>query len=73
MIFGECPYEDCSNPFALAVDITPRFQKHVCEKCSRTIWTYHSRFDPKSYTEEGFQEEYDVDEEAKHITKKTNL
>ena len=71
MIFGECPYDDCKESFTTGIaPQCPAFQKHVCEKCKRTIWTYHSRLDPHSYTEEGFNEKYKVDEETKHIEEK---
>jgi len=68
MIIGECPYNDCSGDLWLpTADKCPVFQKHVCEKCKRIIWTYHSRADPHSYTEKGFMEEYKIDEKTKSV------
>lgn len=66
MIIGECPYEDCSEPLFLCMG-EYGFTKDTCEGCGRIIWTLHSRLDPCSYTERGFQEEFKVDEERKTI------
>ena len=73
MILGNCPYEDCDDALMIPIaDLPlPRFQRHKCEECKRTIWTLHSRITPESYTEEGFKERFDVDEATKHITEKT--
>jgi len=71
MIIGECPYEDCNGSLWIPIaEKCPAFQKHECEDCHRTIWTYHSRLDPKSYTEDGFKEEWIVDEENKSVEKR---
>ena len=71
MIFGECPYDDCNNTHSYPLaDECPVFQRLVCENCGRPMWMYHSRLDPIAYTDEGFFDEYDVDEETKVITPK---
>lgn len=68
MIIGECPYDDCDGPLFIPIaDECPSFEKHDCETCKRIIWTYHSHWDPHSYTEEGFYKVYKVNEEAKTI------
>lgn len=70
MIIGECPYDDCNSDLWIPISKKcPVFQKHECKKCKRVIWTYHSRIDPYSYTEEGFLEEYKIDEETKSVEK----
>ena len=67
MIIGGCPY--CDAPLMISIaDNCPCFEKHDCEECKQTIWTYHSRLNPESYTEDGFKEEWSVDEETKVIT-----
>lgn len=76
MISGSCPYPDCDGPLLLASpDQTeeqgiPMWQQHECGTCYRVIWTYHSRLDPKSYTEPNFLAEYIVDEGNKTITRR---
>lgn len=73
MIFGECPYEDCDGSLhlALAESHVGGFQRHNCETCGRQIWTFHSRWNPHSYTQEDFEAKYDVDEKTREITEKT--
>lgn len=72
MIFGHCPYDDCGEHFELALfdGQLPKLEKHVCQKCKRTIWTMHSRLVPMSWTDEAFREKYDVDEENRKTTDK---
>jgi hypothetical protein len=45
----------------------PIFSKEVCPGCKRTIWVYYSRLDPNIYTEDGFAEEWEIDEKTKSI------
>lgn len=72
MIFGECPYTDCDEQFTMAVpDTTPAFEHRTCEKCKRTFWEYHSRIEPRAYTEEDFAKEFEVNEENKSITQRS--
>lgn len=72
MIIGDCPYDGCDGRVWLPIaDLPlPQFEKHPCESCGRNIWTKHSRADPCSWTEEGFAEEFIIDEETKKITEK---
>lgn len=71
MILGECPYEGCEGSLHLPIaDDCPAFQKHNCEECGRVIWTLHSRWNPQSWTEDGFTAEYEVDEVTRNITKR---
>jgi len=38
-------------------DRTPAFSKYVCPECDTTQYIYHSRLDPKTYSEESAPEE----------------
>lgn len=73
MIIGECPYEGCGGeifiPIAENVKL-PCMQRHNCEKCGQEIWTQHSRWDPKSWTKESFQETFEVNEDTHEITER---
>lgn len=74
MIFGECPYEDCDEPFnVVPPDHLPTFGKMICEKCKRHFWEYMSRIDAHAYTLEQFGEKYDVDESIRRITLKKDF
>lgn len=73
MIFGHCPYDDCDHPFNTPMGEKPAFEKNTCEKCKRIFWTFHSRVDPKSWTEEGFKKVADVNEETKEINIKDGV
>lgn len=59
MIVGKCPYE-CGEGFFLPVEggPVPRVAVHNCERCSQTVYTYVSRIDPKSWTDENFQKKF---------------
>ena len=71
MIFGNCPYDDCDAFMSNSMcDEPPKFQKLTCEACGRVVWLYHSRIEPVAYTEEGFLEEYEVDEKTKILKKR---
>ena len=67
---GGCPY--CDKPMfnPIAGLPLPKFQKITTECCSKTVWLYHSRIDPKAYTDEDFKKEYTIDEKTKEVTKK---
>lgn len=70
MIFGEYPC--CGGHLALTTpDATPQFERELCPHCRQVVWHYHSRFDPKSYTDEGFFEEYEIDPDTSRIVKKS--
>jgi len=72
MIFGDCPYDDCNAPVSTAcADKCPAFSKETCETCGREYWLKHSRIDPVAYTLKDFAEEYEIDEENRKITKKS--
>jgi hypothetical protein len=71
MIFGTCPYKDCSEPFTtLMVEQTPIFEKLKCEKCGRYFMEYHSRVQPEGYTMEDFNKKFEIDESTKSIKRK---
>lgn len=71
MLFGNCPYDDCDEPmYNPSPENMPAFEKTTCKACGRTIWLYHSRIDPKAYTETGFLESYDLDEENRSVRAK---
>lgn len=70
MIIGECPYDDCSEPLWIPLaEQCPTYEKHICERCKRVIWTYHSRVNPHSYTEKDFLGEYEVSLKDKSVKK----
>ena len=69
MIIGECPY--CGHHmWNRCADQTPVFEKINCEECGDIVWLLHSRIFPEAYTDEDFNNEYDVDEELMVITPK---
>lgn len=41
----------------------PRIQKYICPECKELQWIYHSRVDPKTYSNDSVI----VDEEKKEI------
>lgn len=65
MIIGECPYDECQHSEMRIVPDKPLpiFSKEECRGCGRTVWVYYSRVDPAVYTEEGFNEEWDLGED----------
>jgi hypothetical protein len=69
MILGSCPYDGCDEPLMIALPDAPLpvFAQHECEGCHRMIWTKFSRVDPCSWTEEGFAEDFEVDERTMQI------
>lgn len=68
MIFGECPYEDCDEPFTtFMAECTPVFEKIKCEKCGRFFMELHSRIQPEGFTMDDFNKKYEVNEETKEI------
>lgn len=71
MIFGDCPYDDCNEPMCNSMGDRYGFEKLNCEKCGRVIWLLHSRVDPVAYTDKGFRDKYEIDEETKQVKEKT--
>jgi hypothetical protein len=67
MIIGKCPYCDGDLWIAIA-EYCPVFERHICEHCGKVIWTYHSRVDPVSYTEDEFAAKYTHNTETREIT-----
>jgi hypothetical protein len=59
MIIGTCPYCDGDLSIPLAPHC-PAWEIHDCEICGKSIYTYHSRVSPTSYTQKAFLE-LDVD------------
>lgn len=45
----------------------PRFAKHECEECGATVWTWLTRLNPTTWTEEGFEAIFDINPEKKSI------
>jgi hypothetical protein len=71
VITGSCPYEDCDGPlFIPCAEKCPAYERHTCETCNRVIWTMHSRWQPCSWTEAGFLEEFTVDDVTKKVEPK---
>lgn len=69
MIMGNCPYPGCDGPLLVPIgDGAGSLLCHECRVCARPIWTYLSRVDPWSMTDEDFRREYVVNEETKQIT-----
>lgn len=48
-------------------------EKQTCEECGRIFWTFHSRLDPKSWTDEAFRKIATIDEDTKKITLKESV
>lgn len=67
MIFGSCPYPDCECDFTIPLHNGTPIERQVCDNCKRVFWTFHSRFDPKSWTDEEFRTVANVDDEAHTI------
>lgn len=66
MIIGSCPYCDAPTMTACAPE-TPAVSKEECSGCKSKYWLYHSRLEPKAYTEVEFFKTYHVDEAMKVI------
>ncbi len=69
MIIGGCPYCDefMSNPI---VQKPPQVQKIIMSCCGNTVWLWHSRINPKAYTNEQFLKDFEIDEQTKTIRPK---
>jgi hypothetical protein len=74
MNYGGCPYDDCNHllMFELPDKPLPVVMPLTCDGCGRRIWYKFSRVDPMAWTDEGFREEWEIDEETKSIKKKEN-
>ena len=61
MITGECPYcrETVCNAIPEDVDL-PCIGEIPCEHCGEKYWLKFSRFEPKAYTQDSFNEEYNL-------------
>lgn len=71
MIFGEYPC--CDGELTLTIPAgarLPRYFREECPHCGTPVWHKLSRFEPMSWTEADFLEEFDVDTETKQITPK---
>jgi hypothetical protein len=68
MISGDYPC--CGAPLFLPLfdGQLPAFEKHVCPGCGATVWTYHSRMLPETFTEDEFRKRFGVNEETKVVT-----
>lgn len=66
MIFGECPYCDKHVDNAMP-EHSGVFLKCICESCDKTYWLWASRVQSWAMTEEGFLQDYIVDEESKTV------
>jgi len=67
MILGSYPC--CGAPLMLELPDAqlPRFGRHECEECGTAIWTWITRINPMSWTEDEFLANFDVDPETKSI------
>jgi antitoxin component HigA of HigAB toxin-antitoxin module len=70
MIIGDCPYCNASMSNPVADLPLPRWEKLTAECCRKTVWLFHSRVNPKAYTEEGFAKDFDIDEATKSIKRR---
>jgi hypothetical protein len=62
MIIGECPYDDCDDVHFISIaEKCPAVSDHVCDKCKRIYYIYHSRVDPGAFTEEDFKKHFIID------------
>lgn len=48
----------------------PRFAPHNCDECGAKVWTWVTRLNPRSWTDEDFKERFEVDEENRTIEAK---
>lgn len=74
MVLGSCTYDACDHPLMLSHPDElqmPARLCHKCEGCNRTIRMKVSRIEPKSWTAEGFDEAFVVDEETRKIESRT--
>ena len=62
MNFGNCPYCDGFLGFFEVPSKTPAYTIVKCELCNKDVWYRLSRIDPKTWTIEGFEKEFIVDE-----------
>ncbi len=66
---GQCPYCDGCITNSMP-EKSPAFFKSTCPECKQQYWLLASRIQSIAYTEEGFHEEYEVDEETKTVKEK---
>ena len=59
---GDCPYCDGFTGFIEVPDKTPCYAIVECESCGKKIWYRLSKINPKSWTIEDFEKEFDIDE-----------
>ncbi len=60
MVIGEYPCCDETLCIALPDRPLPCWFKDQCPGCGTTCWHKLSRLDPQSWTEEGFDEEFEL-------------
>jgi hypothetical protein len=70
MILGECPYGDCDGFMLTPIADRYGFSQEKCPDCNRVVWIEHTRIGPSAYTDEGFREAFDVDDEKKTIKRR---
>jgi len=70
MNFGDCPYCDDFIGLLAIPEKTPAYAKVKCESCGKEVWYKFSRIDPESWTIEGFEMEFDIDDVSHKIIKK---
>ena len=70
MMIGEYPCCDGPLMIALPDGELPKVAHDICEHCGAKVWHHFSRVDPKSWTDEDFLKEFEVDEEARSIKKR---
>jgi hypothetical protein len=71
VIFGSYPCCDGALTLSIPDDLeTPLIQREICPHCGALVWHKLSRFDPESWTDDGFRALYDVNDETKAVTLK---
>jgi hypothetical protein len=59
MQIGDCPH--CGAVMIYQTpDQTPVFSRVECDTCLKPVWLYLSRLDPMAYTQEGFEQDWEL-------------
>ena len=67
MIIGKYPCCGAHLMIELPEGELPKIAWENCTECGTKVYHKFSRIDPKSWTEEGFLREYEIDEKTKSV------
>ena len=70
MQIGNCPYCGHGDCWGTPKQ-TPAWRKVTCEECDKEFWLELSRVDPKAWTVEDFEAQYDIDPVTKTLKRKS--